>query len=263
MTINRLKKLGFCTIAAAWLGCDTPVDEAAMQGAHALPATAGDRLQLTFHLGDGAPPPGGVFVAKDDVHLRTGLLDRDLPFGEADLAFTVVDGDGVELSRDALDCRRFRVEGGAGRIVEVHAGHDRDRAPCQRGVRIDSDGAMLLQLAPFADTAPNARGMMEFTVRVTRLEHFGGGGGGISQTVSGTVLIEVPPEIVCGDGHVAGNEECDDGNSTSGDGCSSVCRYERVCCCGDGIVNAGEDCDDGNTTSGDGCSSSCKTELVL
>lgn len=30
--------------------------------------------------------------------------------------------------------------------------------------------------------------------------------------------------------------------------------------CGDGIVNAAEDCDDGNTTSGDGCSSSCMLE---
>ena len=30
--------------------------------------------------------------------------------------------------------------------------------------------------------------------------------------------------------------------------------------CGDGIVNAGEECDDGNTTSGDGCSAICTLE---
>jgi cysteine-rich repeat protein len=30
--------------------------------------------------------------------------------------------------------------------------------------------------------------------------------------------------------------------------------------CGDGIVNSGETCDDGNTASGDGCSSTCQTE---
>jgi cysteine-rich repeat protein len=32
--------------------------------------------------------------------------------------------------------------------------------------------------------------------------------------------------------------------------------------CGDGVVDTGEQCDDGNTTSGDGCSSTCQTETV-
>ncbi|WP_438033288.1 DUF4215 domain-containing protein [Sorangium sp. So ce204] len=31
---------------------------------------------------------------------------------------------------------------------------------------------------------------------------------------------------VCGDGIEAGPEECDDGNTTSGDGCSSTCHVE-------------------------------------
>ena len=258
MTMTRLTQIGFCAIAAVWLGCSTG---AATEGAHVPPSSAGDRLQLTFHLGDGAPAPGGVFASKGDVHLRTELRDKNLPFRDADLAFTVVDADGVELSQDALECRRFRFGGSAGRVVEVHPGHDRERAPCRHGWRLDADGALLLQLAPFANAAPNAGGMMEFTVLVSGIEHFGGGG--FSETALGTVLVEVPPEIVCGDGHVGGNEECDDGNSTSGDGCSSDCKTEHICCCGDGIVNAGEECDDGNTTSGDGCSSDCKTELIL
>jgi len=75
---------------------------------------------------------------------------------------------------------------------------------------------------------------------------------------------------VCGDGIVDSPEECDDGNTASGDGCSAVCTiedplitpppllYEGVC--GDGIVNAGEQCDDGNTVSGDGCSAVCRIE---
>ncbi len=29
---------------------------------------------------------------------------------------------------------------------------------------------------------------------------------------------------VCGDGVVSGMEECDDGNTISGDGCSWICR---------------------------------------
>ena len=64
----------------------------------------------------------------------------------------------------------------------------------------------------------------------------------------------------CGDGIVNGNEQCDDGNTVSGDGCSSVCTKE-LGKCGDGIVDvATETCDDGNTVSGDGCSSTCQTE---
>src|SRR5262249_50031341 len=33
--------------------------------------------------------------------------------------------------------------------------------------------------------------------------------------------------------------------------------------CGDGVVEAGEDCDDGNTTAGDGCSATCKFEKLV
>src|SRR6185437_11144275 len=70
----------------------------------------------------------------------------------------------------------------------------------------------------------------------------------------------------CGDGIVAGGEQCDDGNALGGDGCSGSCAIEvgfhcagapSTCAttCGDGIIAGGEQCDDGNATSGDGCSS--------
>lgn len=63
---------------------------------------------------------------------------------------------------------------------------------------------------------------------------------------------------VCGNGTREGTEECDDFNTTSGDGCSNLCRSER---CGDRIVQPPrEQCDDGNTASGDGCSSYCLRE---
>jgi cysteine-rich repeat protein len=71
---------------------------------------------------------------------------------------------------------------------------------------------------------------------------------------------EPPPGgAVCGDGILDVGEECDDGNTVSGDGCSSVCVIEF---CGDGIVQAGlgEQCDDGNTIAGDGCSPTCQFE---
>jgi cysteine-rich repeat protein len=52
-------------------------------------------------------------------------------------------------------------------------------------------------------------------------------------------------------------EECDDGNTTSGDGCDLNCTTSR---CGNGIVAGAESCEDGNTTSGDGCSAACGVE---
>jgi fibro-slime domain-containing protein len=75
----------------------------------------------------------------------------------------------------------------------------------------------------------------------------------------------------CGDGHKnQAGEDCDDGNSIPGDGCSGVCKVEpyHSCpvegmpciseiVCGDGMIGPGEACDDKNTVSGDGCSAKC------
>ena len=78
---------------------------------------------------------------------------------------------------------------------------------------------------------------------------------------------------VCGNSILETGENCDDGNNTGGDGCSSNCRRESgYACptpgeachesseCGDSIVNGDETCDDGNSEGGDGCSSDCQTE---
>ncbi|HSA32813.1 MAG TPA: DUF4215 domain-containing protein [bacterium] len=69
--------------------------------------------------------------------------------------------------------------------------------------------------------------------------------------------------IVCGNGTVDYLEQCDDGNNTSGDGCSSKCKIEgATVVCGNGIKEGAEECDDGNTTNGDGCSAGCVTEAM-
>ena len=74
----------------------------------------------------------------------------------------------------------------------------------------------------------------------------------------------------CGNGRVdradpgvAGDvgEVCDDGNQTSGDGCSSDCRSDETCGNGVSDVVTGETCDDGNLVSHDGCDSRCQREL--
>jgi cysteine-rich repeat protein len=77
--------------------------------------------------------------------------------------------------------------------------------------------------------------------------------------------------LECGDGILQPGEPCDDGDQSSGDGCSSQCAVEpgwtctgspSVCTptCGNGVVDAGEECDDGATTNGDGCSAACAVE---
>ncbi|WP_248546036.1 DUF4215 domain-containing protein [Myxococcus fulvus] len=91
---------------------------------------------------------------------------------------------------------------------------------------------------------------------------------------------------LCGDATTQKDEgeQCDDGNSVAGDGCSPDCMFERcgnglvdlheecdynadggVGCnqycaqrrCGDGLLDPGEACDDGNEASGDGCNATC------
>lgn len=92
-------------------------------------------------------------------------------------------------------------------------------------------------------------------------------------------------KVVCGDGLLQEAnvnpllEVCDDGNTASGDGCSSECALEEgfICStrkegkskcftpvCGDGFREAvkglAEACDDGNSDDGDGCSGECSIE---
>ncbi len=82
------------------------------------------------------------------------------------------------------------------------------------------------------------------------------------------------PKPACGDSllNVVG-ETCDDGNTSSGDGCTANCRLEAnfVCAapgeacissvvCGDRKVTGDETCDDGNDDPGDGCSNACLVE---
>jgi cysteine-rich repeat protein len=66
----------------------------------------------------------------------------------------------------------------------------------------------------------------------------------------------------CGDHKVDSlfGEQCDDGQNTGGYGqCAPGCVLGPRC--GDGIIQTPqEDCDDGNTVSGDRCSAICKRE---
>ena len=84
-------------------------------------------------------------------------------------------------------------------------------------------------------------------------------------------------EVVCGDGAVEGDEQCDDGTGdpnsmVDGDGCAADCTVETgwscvgepstcgAAECGDGYPVGTEECDDRDTNDGDGCSSTCTVE---
>ncbi len=47
-----------------------------------------------------------------------------------------------------------------------------------------------------------------------------------SADLFGGSIPKIPPLAICGDGAVGGTEECDDGNTVDGDGCSSTCEIE-------------------------------------
>ncbi len=63
---------------------------------------------------------------------------------------------------------------------------------------------------------------------------------------------------LCGNGTVDPGEQCDDGNTSEHDGCTSICTIEAFC--GNGTIEPGEECDDGNFEDEDGCASDCSLE---
>lgn len=91
-----------------------------------------------------------------------------------------------------------------------------------------------------------------------------GGGGGACRSATGVYLGSYGGSVkpvcpVCGNGRVESPEGCDDGNTTSGDGCTAMCVLEPPVC-GNRRVESGEQCDDGNRLAGDGCDASCRRE---
>lgn len=69
-------------------------------------------------------------------------------------------------------------------------------------------------------------------------------------------------DVRCGNGLPDPGEVCDDGNQTSGDGCSYDCRSVEACGNDYADFAAGEQCDEGAARSHDGCASACRLEVT-
>lgn len=73
----------------------------------------------------------------------------------------------------------------------------------------------------------------------------------------------VRPVVACGDTFQEGEEACDDGNFTDGDGCQANCTLTPAPVCGNNQQEAGEACDDGNAIAGDGCEANCTVTVMM
>jgi len=110
---------------------------------------------------------------------------------------------------------------------------------------------------------------------------------GSSSSSSSFTSSSGPP---CGNGQRDGSEECDDRNTTPGDGCSATCTREpgwscigfpsscfienfssssssssssAANLCGNKNIDAGEQCDDGNQINTDDCNNQCRLTVPL
>ena len=188
---------------------------------------------------DGNAVDANIYGAKGDVYLDGGPGNHAPAHAAAldpgDYYFQVTDPAGkVLLSSDDVACRQFTI-GADGFITAVGGG------ACAHATGTDSDhGALTVQLMPFDDT-PNNGG--EYKAWVIGVDHYDANAkhdfGFVhrySKTDNFKVLVSggenppppPPPTCCCGDGVINGGEQCDDGNTHNGDGCSATCQLEQV-----------------------------------
>jgi cysteine-rich repeat protein len=117
-----------------------------------------------------------------------------------------------------------------------------------------NDGVFSYEVQVTAPSAPTT-----LTLQASMLAYNDGNGAGGDTWNVGMLDVDVSASV-CGNGALEGDEQCDDGNTGDGDGCSSTCLVETTC--GDGVLEGSEQCDDGNTIDGDGCSPECLIQGV-
>jgi len=164
---------------------------------------------------NGGPAAGGLsdgtyyFTVLTPGAQNGGFIDG----AEGNLSDNVDHGGNDQGIGDPAANRRFTVEDHE--IVENLGTHDEGVSPSDRKI---------LQLFPYDDTS-NPGGV--YILAICKV-----GATSPSQCKYDAFKVQEeeqpppPPPPCCGNGKVETGEECDDGNTTSGDGCSAECKIE-------------------------------------
>jgi cysteine-rich repeat protein len=206
---------------------------------------------------DGARVVDNTHAARSDVYLAASPDDHAAMTSADDYYFAVTDPGGTHiLSSDDASCRKIRISGD-GVIVEVY------RAPgCEHARGVDHDhskfAAITVQLMPF-DVTPDPSG--EYSVWIIPEADYDGSFAHTAARYDRFKVISTTPPV-CGNGTVEPGEQCDDGNTTSGDGCSATCTVETLPPdCDDWFL--GEECNDDDAATRDRCSTACRLDLRI
>jgi len=254
-------------------------------GEKSVPIVVGGRANVTIQLSDGVTRDAGVPDVRIPDALGGGLEAASDTFPTLDISGAVdtpsaIDGSiGLDVgsNSDALDA------GGSPCIVN--------------GVTYQPGQSFTINCVTYTCVnGPNlaSKGGPCSDAPVLDLGVDGGDGGldapviGVEAGDSGLGGVEVASSSICGNAKVEQQEACDDGNTLSGDGCSSTCRLEtgfdcptpgQPCIkagCGNGKAENSEACDCGNDPNnlpngckavnglfygdGQGCSKTCTRE---
>ena len=128
------------------------------------------------------------------------------------------------------------------------------------GVHSPESGTVSLAVATTAERLNLIRGGIYEVALFQAERHSTGSSYRLSLAQFSTARTECV--ALCGNAILDPGEECDDGlNDGSYGGCAPGCVLAPRC--GDGVVqqSEGEECDDSNTSSGDGCSATCRLEV--
>jgi cysteine-rich repeat protein len=203
------------SLAAGCQGLSTDSTESAVAVSGAIFTTTSDGSRVNAN----------IYPSKSAVYLDGGPGDgapasaAGLPAG--DYYFQVTDPSGhTLLSQDAITNRQITIDDDG--LIVAAFNH-------VTGTDVDH-GALTVQLMPYADT-PNNGG--EYKVWVISVDEYAGADAQFfgftprySKTDNFKVREEVAPPPVCGDGYLDEGEQCDDGNTVDGDGCSADCKIE-------------------------------------
>ena len=245
--------LGLATSGPYLHDGSAPTIQAAIQSHTNVTSTAAQRDDLAAYLLELSPTP--PMLALQDVKQAGTPISFATPTGAGNPSLEVIrDGDKPPVGTTTA-LRQFDTwNGGAARPIDwvgytFPQDYDFGRVVFQAGIAFAEggwfeQGALTVQVrrggtwidvTGFASTpaypGPGGASFATYTLDFQQISGDGiriyGAPGGAEDFISvGELEVFAWVPIVCGDGVVTPPEVCDDGNTTSGDGCSATCEFE-------------------------------------